>query len=150
MKLLEYLDRVGERRLERWRIAPRRPVDWKSFIGLAFLLGYYFMVYTFIYRMVPAPNVALVRDAMLVLGPAVGAIVQSLFRSDVRDEIQANNTGEGFRAMRTQAEATVAAVAAPAGPPAAEPPTDGLNDPERPAGTAEDPVHTTTERNANA
>ena len=48
--------------------------------------------------------------------PAVGAVVQSLFRSDVRDEIQAQNTGEGFRALRTSVEATVAAVAAPAGP----------------------------------
>lgn len=115
MNVLEYLDRIGERRLERARISPQRPVDWKSFIGLAFLLGYYFMAYTFIYRMVPATNVPLVRDSMLVLGPAVGAIVQSLFRSDARDEMQAQNTGEGFRAMRTQAEATVAAVAAPAG-----------------------------------
>lgn len=115
MDLLEYFDRIGERRLERWRVSPRRPVDWKSFIGLAFLLGYYFMAYTFIYRTVPATNVPLVRDSMLVLGPAVGAIVQSLFRSDVRDELQAQNTGEGFRAMRTQAEATVAAVAAPSG-----------------------------------
>lgn len=128
MDLLEYFDRIGERRLERWRISPRRPVDWKSFIGLAFLLGYYFMAYTFIYRMVPATNVPLVRDSMLVLGPAVGAIVQSLFRSDVRDELQAQNTGEGFRAMRTQAEATVAAVAAPSGDQAAGKAADAVAD----------------------
>lgn len=115
MRLLEYLDRVGERRLERWRISPRRPLDLRAFIGLAFLAGYYLMVLRFISRVVPAENIPLVRDSMLVLGPAVGAIVQSLFRSDVRDELQAQNTGEGFRAMRTQAEATVAAVAAPAG-----------------------------------
>lgn len=112
MRLLEYLDRVGERRLERWKIAPQRPKDTRAFIGLAFLVGYYLMVLRFITHVVPAANVALVRDSMLVLGPAVGAIVQSLFRSDVRDEIQANNTGEGFRAMGRQAEATVAAVAA--------------------------------------
>lgn len=128
MRLLDYLDRVGERRLERWRISPRRPVDWKSFIGLAFLLGYYFMAYTFIYRKVPPTNVPLVRDSMLVLGPAVGAIVQSLFRSDVRDELQAQNTGEGFRAMRTQAEATVAAVAAPAADQAAGKAADAVAD----------------------
>lgn len=143
MKLLEYLDRIGERRLERWRISPRRPVDWKSFIGLAFLTGYYLMVLRFIGKVVPTENIPLVRDSMLVLGPAVGAIVQSLFRSDVRDELQAQNTGEGFRAMRTQAEATVAAAAG-------TPPGDGLNDAERPTGTAEDPVHTTDERNRDA
>lgn len=111
MKLLDYLDRIGERRLERWKIAPRRPVDWRAFVGLAFLAGYYVMVLRFISRVVPAENIPLVRDSMLVLGPAVGAVVQSLFRSDVRDELQAQNTGEGFRAMRTQAEATVAAAA---------------------------------------
>lgn len=115
MRLLDYLNHVGERRLERLRIAPRRPIDTKSFIGLAFLAGYYIMVLRFISQAVPAANVALVRDSMLVLGPAVGAIVQSLFRSDVRDEIQANNTGEGFRAMGRQADATVAAVAATPG-----------------------------------
>jgi hypothetical protein len=111
MKLLDYLDRIGQRRLERWKISPRRPIDWRSFIGLAFLAGYYLMVLRFIGNVVPAENIPLVRDSMLVLGPAVGAVVQSLFRSDVRDEIQASNTGEGFRAMRTQAEATVAAAA---------------------------------------
>lgn len=116
MKLLDYLDRIGERRLERWKITPRRPIDWRSLIGLAFLAGYYVMVLRFISRVVPAENIPLVRDSMLVLGPAVGAVVQSLFRSDVRDEIQAQNTGEGFRALRTSAEATVAAVAAPAAP----------------------------------
>lgn len=115
MRFLDYLDHVGERRLERLRIAPRRPIDTKAFIGLAFLSGYYLMVLRFITHVVPAANVALVRDSMLVLGPAVGAIVQSLFRSDVRDEIQANNTGEGFRAMGRQADATVAAVAATPG-----------------------------------
>lgn len=112
MRFLDYLDRVGERRLERLRIAPSRPTDWRAFVGLAFLAGYYLMVLRFIGRVVPASNVPLVRDSMLVLGPAVGAIVQSLFRSDVRDEIQASNTGEGFRAMGKQADATVAAAAA--------------------------------------
>lgn len=109
MKFLELLNAMGERRLARARLYPRRPVDWKSFIGCAFLLGYYFMVYTFIYRTVSPTNVPLVRDAMLVLGPAVGAVVQSLFRSDVRDEVATQNTGEGWRAMGKQADATKAA-----------------------------------------
>lgn len=123
MRFIDFLDRIGERRLERWRIQPRRPMDVRSFIGLAFLAGYYLMVLRFINHIVPAQNVALVRDSMLVLGPAVGAIVQSLFRSDVRDEIQATNTGEGFRAMSRQADATVAAVAATPGEVVATPDT---------------------------
>lgn len=109
MNFLDFLDRMGERRLRRALARPPRPTDWKSFAGVFFLGGYYFMVYTFVWRVVPAANVALVRDAMLVLGPAVGAIVQSMFRSDVRDEIQAGNTALGFQAMRSSAEATKAA-----------------------------------------
>lgn len=109
MNILEYLDNMGERRLKRFLHKPYRPTDWKSFIGLATLMGYYFMVYTFIYKLVPEANIPLVRDAMIVIGPVIGAIAQSLFRSDVRDEVQTNNTGEGFKAMRAQAEATKAA-----------------------------------------
>jgi hypothetical protein len=67
------------------------------------------MVWRFQTRDLPAANLDLIRDAMLTLGPPVGIIVGALFRSDIRDEIQASNTGEGFRAMRTQAEATKAA-----------------------------------------
>ena len=53
---------------------------------------------------------------MLVLGPVVGAIGQALFRTDVKDEIATQNTGEFARATRTQAEATIAAAATtPAG-----------------------------------
>lgn len=136
MRFVEFLDRIGERRLERWRVQPPRPLDFRSFIGLAFLSGYYVMVLRFVNSAVPAANVPLVRDSMLVLGPAVGAIVQSLFRSDVRDEITATNTGEGFRAMGKAADATVAAAAG-------TPP--GINGEPRPAGTAEEPVHTVSE-----
>lgn len=109
MKLLEFFDRVGQRRLERYLATPHRPTDWKSFIGLAFLAGYYLIVFRLIAHVVPAVNAPLVRDSLLVLGPAVGAIVQSLFRESVKDEIQAQNTGEGFRAMGKQADATKAA-----------------------------------------
>jgi hypothetical protein len=123
MKFLVFLDRIGERRLERARFQPRRPTDVRSFIGMAFLAGYYLMVLRFIGHTVPAENVALVRDSMLVLGPAVGAVVQSLFRTDVKDEITANNTGEGFRAFAKQADATKAA--AEASPPA-QPPADAV------------------------
>lgn len=108
MRLIEFLDRVGERRLERHRLAPPRPTDTRMLVGVLFFLGYYVLVYTLLKRVVPAENGPLVRDAMLVLGPVIGAIGQALFRSDVRDEIATQNTGEAFRAQRAQAEATKA------------------------------------------
>lgn len=119
MKLLDYLDRVGQRRLERDLVNPRRPLNVNGLIGVLFLAGYYLMVWALIRLDAPIANEGPVRDAMLVLGPAVGAIIQSLFRSDLKDEIAAANTGEGFRAMGRQADATKAAVAAP-GPPLGE------------------------------
>lgn len=109
MNILEYLDRRGERKLERYRIQPPRPVDWRTFIGFGFFVGYYVVVFMLIGREVPAPNSGLIRDALLVLGPPVGVIVGAMFRSDVKDEIAAQNTGEGFRALGKQADATKAA-----------------------------------------
>lgn len=96
MNFLEYLDRVGERRLR----ANRQPRDIRQFIGFAFLAGYYVMVYRFSTGSVPEGNVDLIRDAMLTLGPPVGLIVGAMFRSDLRDEQAARNTGEAFRAVR--------------------------------------------------
>lgn len=109
MNLLEYLDRAGQRRLERHRISPPRPRDTRMLVGVLFFLGYYVLVYTLLKRVVPAENGPLVRDAMLVLGPVIGAIGQALFRTDVKDELATQNTGEAFRAQRAQAEATKAA-----------------------------------------
>lgn len=109
MNLLEYLDRAGQRRLEYRRAVPRRPLDVRAFIGLLFLAGYYVMVWRFQTRALPAANLDLIRDAMLTLGPPVGIIVGAMFRDSVRDEIAAQNTGEGFRAISKQAEATKAA-----------------------------------------
>lgn len=126
MNLWEWLDRRDARRMAR----QRRPIDTRMFVGLAFLAGYYWMVYRFISTVIPRENVPLVRDAMLVLGPAVGLIVGALFRTDVRDEIAAQNTGEGFRAMAASARATEAA---------AQSGNTG------PTGNPGDPVHTVEE-----
>ena len=112
MNLIEYLDRAGQRRLERWRIAPPRPRDTRMLVGTLFFAGYYGLVYFLINRVVPAENGPLVRDAVLVLGPVVGAIGSALFRSDVKDEIATSNTGTAFRALGKQADATIAAAAA--------------------------------------
>jgi hypothetical protein len=115
-----------------YRLQHGRPFDGKLILGALFLLGYYALVGSFSFREAPAPNIGLLRDAMLVLGPPVGAIVNAVWRSDRRDEEQTRTTGEGFRAMQEQAKATQAAAQGTGG---------SLNDGERPAGTEGDPVH---------
>lgn len=110
MKLLEYLDRVGQRRLEHARLAPPRPRDTRQLVGVLFFGGYYALIWRFMSaKGIPADNLTLIKDAMLILGPVIGAIGQALFRTDVRDEIATQNTGEAFRANRAAAEATRAA-----------------------------------------
>lgn len=110
MNLIEFLDRRDERRLERWRIQPPRPRDNRMLVGLLFFVGYYVMVFAIMKgRELPVENSALVKDAMLVLGPVVGVIAQALFRSDIRDEVSTANTGAFARAVEAQATATTAA-----------------------------------------
>lgn len=99
MTLLEYLDRRAERNA-------RYPRDIRQMIGFAFLAGYYIMVWRFATGAVPADNVDLIRDAMLTLGPPVGLIVGAMFRSDLRDEQAARNTGDAFKAVREAVAAT--------------------------------------------
>ena len=110
MKLFEYLDRAGQRRLEMERLSPPRPRDTRQLVGVLFFAGYYALIWRFMSaRGIPVDNLALIKDAMLILGPVIGAIGQALFRTDVRDEIATQNTGEAFRANRAAAEATRAA-----------------------------------------
>lgn len=118
MTFLEYLDRMAERRA-------RHPRDIRQLIGFAFLAGYYVMVWRFATGDVPSGNIDLIRDAMLTLGPPVGLIVGAMFRSDLRDEQAARNTGDAFRTVR-EAVATVT--------------------PTGPTGNPGDPVHTVDER----
>lgn len=107
MKLLEYLDRRGERRLK-LKLA-RPPFDTRFLIGGLFLFGYYSIFYALTQFVLPAENVALVRDMLLILGPAVGAIVGAIFRSERRDDQATANTGKALDTIE-------AAIAAPAGP----------------------------------
>lgn len=110
MKLLEYLDRAGQRKLELARLSPPRPRDTRQLVGVLFFAGYYALIWRFMSaKGIPADNLALIKDAMLILGPVIGAIGQALFRSDVRDEIATQNTGEAFRANRAAAEAAKSA-----------------------------------------
>lgn len=101
MTLLEYLDRVGERRAARMH----RPRDIRQFIGFFFLLGYYVLVYQFTLGELPDKNVDLVRDAMLTLGPPIGIIIGAMFRSDAREEQATANTGIAFEAVKAAANA---------------------------------------------
>lgn len=119
MNLLEFLDRIGERRAQR---PHRRPRDIRQLIGALFLFGYYLMVWQFARRALPTENLDLIRDAMLTLGPPVGAIVSAMFRSDARDEQMTENTGLGFRAVTEVAKHT------------------GKSD-EGPLGTEDEPIH---------
>lgn len=110
LSFLDYLDRVGQRRLEHARISPPRPRDTRMLVGVLFFFGYYALVWRFMSaKGIPADNIALIKDAMLILGPVIGAIGQALFRTDVRDEIATQNTGEAFRANRAASEAAKAA-----------------------------------------
>lgn len=105
MTFLEFLDRWDERRKTR----PERPLrDIRQLIGFAFLAGYYFMVFKFAQKAIPAANLGLIRDAMLTLGPPVGLIVGAMFRSDARDEQATRNTGLALDAARTGARAAMA------------------------------------------
>jgi hypothetical protein len=106
MTLLEYLDRVGERR------AAKRPRDIRQFIGFAFLLGYYIMVYRFSQQGLPQENIDLIRDAMLTLGPPIGIIIGAMFRSDAREEQATVNTGKMAEAVVAAAKAGTPAHAA--------------------------------------
>lgn len=101
MTLLEFLDRIGERRAAR----PYRPRDIRQFIGFAFLVGYYVMVYQFTRGGLPKENIDLIRDAMLTLGPPIGIIIGAMFRTDRTDEQRADNTGAAFRAVEAAAQA---------------------------------------------
>ena len=101
MTLFELLDRMGERRAQRIH----RPRDIRQFIGFAFLAGYYWMVYQFSQRSLPAENIDLVRDAMLTLGPPIGIIIGAMFRTDRADEQRVENTARAFDAVKAAAVA---------------------------------------------
>jgi len=108
MDFLTFLDRWHERRARR----SRKPLDTKVLVGALFFAGYYALVWRLMGAAIAETNAPLVRDALLVLGPPVGAIVSALFRSDSRDDQLALNSGDAWRAVGAQAKATEAAAVA--------------------------------------
>lgn len=103
MTLLEFLDRLSERRARN----PNRNglPDIRQLIGAAFIFGYYLLVYKMASSLIPAENKDLIRDAMLTLGPPIGLIVGAMFRSDAREEQATKNTGSMIETFKEQAKA---------------------------------------------
>lgn len=99
MNFWDYLDRAGERRVQ-------RPLDTRLIIGFGFLAGYYALIFYLAAQRHELPNGDMVRDALLVLGPPVGAIVAALFRTDARDEQLTQNTRHAFSAIEATAKAS--------------------------------------------
>lgn len=79
--------------------------DPRIILGGGFILFYYASLWVIGFRIMPDANVALIKDAMLQLGPPVGIIIGALFRSDRADELRAENTGKGFDAIAAQVQA---------------------------------------------
>lgn len=77
----------------------KRAFDTRTTLGVLFIAGYYATLWTIGFRAIPADNVSLIKDAMLQLGPPIGMIVQSLFRTDRLDEQRAENTKAAFDAI---------------------------------------------------
>lgn len=71
---------------------PMRPLiqlpQWDGKLVLAglFIIGYYSLILIMAWRPLPETNASLIRDAMLTLGPVVGLIFGSLFRSTAAEE----------------------------------------------------------------
>lgn len=74
-------------------------------IGALFITGYYASVWLLGVVELPAANAPLVKDALLQLGPPVGAIIYALFRTDRLDEQRVANTGSAFAAVEAAAKA---------------------------------------------
>ena len=79
--------------------------DPRMAIGALFIVGYYGTIWLLGFSQLPAPNVPLIKDALLQLGPPVGAIIYALFRSDRADEQRAATTATAFEAVKAAAQA---------------------------------------------
>lgn len=70
-----------------WRNKVQMPNwDGRMMIAAVFILGYYAVVWRMMSKPLPAGNVEMVKDSLLVLGPAIGVIVGALFRNTLSDE----------------------------------------------------------------
>lgn len=126
MRLFDYLTRRAELRLAN---PHGRTADYRMLIGAFFIIGYYAVVFLLATNDIPARNSDLIENAMLQLGPPVGAIIYALFRTDKADETRAENTAAAFRAVEA---------AAAAGTPSDTPqPVEVVNPPSQPVPTTE-------------
>lgn len=79
--------------------------DTRLIIGAGFIALYYASLWVIGFRAMPPANVALIKDAMLQLGPPIGIIIGALFRSDALDEKRAETTRAAFDAVTATAQA---------------------------------------------
>lgn len=68
--------------------------DGKLVLAGIFLLGYYGIVWIAARRDIPAANVQLIRDQLVVLGPVIGLIFGALFRNTAAEERKAANDAQ--------------------------------------------------------
>lgn len=96
MKISDLLSNGGSETM-----APRW--DGKIFLAAIFIVGYYALIFRISgSHPVPVQNAQMIRDGMLVLGPPIGVIVGSLFRTTGADErANARRSDELKTAMAT-------------------------------------------------
>lgn len=106
MNFLDFLDRIGQRKMERYRLSPPKAHDPRLKVGVSFFVGYYVLIFAIMFKNgLGVENAGLVKDAMLVLGPIVGMIAQALFRSDARSDQDSVNNGEAMKLAREAVQA---------------------------------------------
>jgi hypothetical protein len=72
--------------------------DGKLVLAGLFIIGYYSLVLIMAWRPLPSTNASLIRDAMLTLGPVVGLIFGSLFRTTGAEERREALRSSDFKA----------------------------------------------------
>lgn len=76
--------------------------DGKIVLAAIFIIGYFLLVLRLTDRSLPAENVELVKDALLVLGPPIGLIFHALFRTTAAEErVEARSTDTLKTAIET-------------------------------------------------
>jgi len=71
--------------------------DGKLFLAGLFLVGYYGTLYLIRDARIPAANLAVIRDQLVLLGPVIGLIFGALFRFTLSDERDAERRNETLK-----------------------------------------------------
>lgn len=88
--------------------------DGKIVLAALFVLGYYGLVYRISGdKPIPPANAQLVRDALLVLGPPLGAIFNAIYRTTGAEERQSERRSDEIKTAITTPTITAAPDPAP-------------------------------------